>query len=281
MLVTESTDVAYSKLDMANTAIIEGKYDRAYNLLSSAHNLALSVDNTELLCKIALSGIVFKISCPEFSVHGIDSEAEQPSKSGSFLQQSKEDILVYAKKLANRTDDKIKETLSNLCTIYDVRIQLENEKSETGGTMSARSAKNCISLLENAKSYIAKEPYYLAYFYRTLADVHLASEQYSEAQKNYEEAAKIHTKERYLSEIGLDWYCVARSYSLASKKSEAIEAIKNALKFDKDAENTQGIAADYLAYSKILLKGSPTEEEKRLSEELAAWSETILSSVEK
>ena len=279
MLVTENSDLAYSQLESANTSIIEGKYDRAYTLLSSAHSLALSVDNTELLCKIVLSGVVFKISCPTFSVFLPAAGLEHTAVSKSFLAQSKEELLDYAKKLANRTDSKQSETLRHLCTIYDVRIQLENEKSASEETISAQSAKNYVALLEQAVSYIEKEPYYLAYFYRTRGDVFMASGNYDEAQKNYEESAKIHTKERYLVEIGLDWYCVARSYSLNEKKQNAIEAIKLALKYDKDAENTQGIASDYLAYSKILLKGTPSEEEKALSEELATWSEKILNSL--
>ena len=105
----------------------------------------------------------------------------------------------------------------------------------------------------------------------------MAAGMYDAAQKNFAEAARIHTNDRYLVEIGLDWYCLARAYSLGGKKSDAISAIQSALKYDKDAENTSGIASDYIAYSKILLKDNPTDEEKKLSEELALWGEKILN----
>ena len=144
------------------------------------------------------------------------------------------------------------------------------------GKISSQDAKNYVSMLEKVKSSILKEPYYLAYLARTTGDILMASEDFESARKSYEKAAKIHTKERYLLEIGLDWYCAARASSQNGQKTEAIAAIQNALKFDRDAENTKGIASDYMAYSKILLKGNPSEEERKFAEELAVWSVKIL-----
>lgn len=276
MLVTENTNFSYSQLENANASIVEGKYARAYSLLSSAYNLALSVDNTELLCKIMLSGVVFKIACPNLAELIPATELENSAASKSFLTQTKEELLASAKNLANRSNEKEKKSLSNLCVIYDVRVQLENEKASSSELISSQNEKTYLAMLETARSGIAKEPYYTAYLCRTKGDVCMAAGDFQNAQKNYAEAAKIHTKERYLVEIGLDWYCLARSYSLGGKKNEALSAIQTALKYDKDAENTAGIASDYLAYSKILLKGNPTEEEKKLSAELSAWSEKIL-----
>ncbi|WP_407428685.1 hypothetical protein [Treponema sp.] len=268
MLVSDGSNVAYSQLEEANNSIIEGKYARTYDLLNSAYNISLSVDNTDLLCKIFLSGIVFKIAVPDFY-----------ADEDSFLKSEKEILLQNARKLAGRSQDK--KVLINLCSVYEVRIQLENELKLNGKKLSSEKAGSFLSVLDNAQSYISKDPYYYAYSFRTKGDVCLAVQDYSGAQKNFEAAAKIHTKERYLVEIGLDWYCAARSYSLAGKKSEALSAIQNALKYDKDAENTPAIASDYSAYSKILLKGSPDEEEIKLSEELALWSEKILKAMAK
>jgi tetratricopeptide (TPR) repeat protein len=104
----------------------------------------------------------------------------------------------------------------------------------------------------------------------------MLSKQYDEAKKSFVAAEKIHNSERYLIETALDWYCIARACSMDGKKSEAVDAILKALKYDKDAENTNGIASDYNAYSRILLKGNPTEAEKKRAEELAEWSQKIL-----
>ncbi len=40
-----------------------------------------------------------------------------------------------------------------------------------------------------------------------------------------------------------------------------MDAIGNALKYDKDAENVSGIAQDYMAAANILAKKNPTSEE--------------------
>ncbi|WP_294429537.1 hypothetical protein [uncultured Treponema sp.] len=273
MLVTDNTNLAYSRLEEADASIVSGKYDRAYNQLSSAFNLALSVDNPALLCKITLSGIVLKISNPELDKAQDESEGAV-EQNESFLSVSKEELLVLAKKLAGRSSEQ--KNLSNLCSVYDVRIQLENEKNLSDGRISSENMKAYLSSLEKAKPALSKEPFYLAYLYRTFGDVCMAGGKYSDAQIYYSEAAKIHTKERYLMEIGLDWYCVARAYSQGGNKKAAVDAILTALKYDRDAENTRGIASDYMAYSRILLKGNVTKEEKALSDELCAWSEKIL-----
>ncbi|MBQ8013124.1 MAG: hypothetical protein IJ257_01830 [Treponema sp.] len=274
MLVSDSSNVAYSQLEEANNSIIAGKYSRAYNLLSSGYNLALSVDNTDLLCKILLSGIVYKISSPEKSSLPQGSDSVSPAESESFLLQHKESLLSQAKKLAGRSESK--KLLSDLCAVYDVRIRLENEKLAENGRIDSGKKNDWLSVLDDVQPGVSKESYYHAYLYRTKGDVCMAGGDYSLAQDYYAEAAKIHTKERYLLEIGLDWYCLARACSLGGKKSEALSAIQTALKYDKDAENSLGIASDYLACSKILLKGNPSEEDKKLSAELALWSEKIL-----
>ncbi|MCR4822287.1 MAG: hypothetical protein K5873_05395 [Treponema sp.] len=269
MLVNDNTNLAYSQLEEANNSIITGAYIRSYNLLTSSYNLALSVDNTELLCKILLSGIVYKISSP--GEYDYLMEEKQ-----SFLCLPKEEILASAKMLAGCSASR--EILLDLSSIYDVRIQLENEKLTSGGEISSDNMKSYVSIIEGAEKSLAKEAYYKAYLYRTKGDVYMACRKYDQAGINYEEAAKIHTKERYLLEIGLDYYCLARSHSLAGRKIEALAAIERALKYDKDGENTSGIASDYLAYSKILLKGNPGPEEVKAAEEYALWSEKILNS---
>lgn len=276
MLVSDVTNAAYSQLDEANKRIIEGNYVRAYNLLTGAYKRALSVDNAGLLCKISLSGVVLKISNPSLPEGNPDAEEEDDGfPSGSFLDLPVESIMSQAEKFARRSDSSERAFLESLCLVYEVRMLLESERASSGdGVVSNPSSY--LSKLDSVKKTVSKEPYYYAHLWRTQGDVFMASGRYLDAQKSFAEAAKIHTKERYLVEIGLDWYCIARSYSMAGRKSDALLAIQTALKYDRDAENSTGIAADYKAYAKILLKGTPSEEDKKLAEELDAWSEKIL-----
>ena len=103
MLVQDVSNVAYAQLEIANKSIIEGNYDRASTSLASAYRLALSVDNTDLLCKVMLSGIVFKIACPAVDEIIVASNLE---KSAPFLFWSNEEILLQAQKLAARSEEK-------------------------------------------------------------------------------------------------------------------------------------------------------------------------------
>lgn len=88
-------------------------------------------------------------------------------------------------------------------------------------------------------------------------------------------AAENHTKSRYIYEIGLDWYNAARTSSLFGDKSGDISSIENALKYDRDAENSAAIPVDYLAYSKILLKENPSEEDVKKFKPLKELSERV------
>lgn len=274
MMITEKAELAYSRLDEANRNIIREDYDRAFSLLTDSYTLALAVDNVEVMCKTALSGIIFKIACPDFKIDLSDRSAEQ-----SFLVDSKEKILSNARKLTLRSNKSERNLLICLCDVYEARILFENEKNSSGGHISRENAASYLKKLDAAKSTVSGEPYYYAYLFRTKGDICMASSLYDDAKENYEEASKIHIKNRYLIEIGMDWYCVARACSLGGKKKEAVEAIQNAIKYDKDAENTIGIALDYKAYSKILLRGSPSEEEMILAAELHEWGEKILGTV--
>ena len=78
-----------------------------------------------------------------------------------------------------------------------------------------------------------------------------------------------------MSNLGKSYANYVAYYTISSIAGDILERIISS-KYDKDAENTCGIASDYLAYSKILLKGNPTEEEKKLAEEVEKWSEKIL-----
>lgn len=274
MLVTEKANLATSRLDEANASLIKEEYDRAFNLLTDSYSMALAVDNVEVMCKAEFSGIIFKIACPDFQIELGNTASER-----SFLLDSKEKILADAKKLTARANQSEKALLSSLCDVYETRILFENEKKYAGGRIHEENSALYLKKLDSAKSSVSKEPYYHAYLFLTMGDVCMASEKYDSARSYYEDAAKIHIKNRYLTEIGMDWYCVARACSLGGRKSEAVEAIQNAIKYDKDAENTIGIASDYKAYSKILLRGEPTEEEKLLAAGLYEWGEKIMSTV--
>lgn len=257
MIVTTIADSADSRFETANNEIVAEKYQQAYNHLSQVYDLALSIDDVDLLCRASLSGISYKIATG--NLQSLSSKEQE-----SFLNDTASNILANAKQFANRS--KRSSILKSVCEIYNVKLELAFER---------KNFKVYEQNLKNVEKNLSKQPYYLASLYSTLGDVYLSSKNYSSAVDAFKKAAEIHTKNRYLFEIGNDWYGVARAYSLDNKKQEAFNAMQNALKYDRDSENTSAIASDYFASAKILLKGVPSIDEKKQAKELIKWAAAI------
>ncbi len=259
MKITTISDTADVRYENANSDLLAGKMERALLQFSQARDLAYSVDNADLLCRINLSAVAYKVS---------SGNLDALKKAENFIDASSaEELLKDARFFATKTERE--EFLSAVCTVYDVRLELARGKKNV--STYEKSLLSCEKTLE-------KEPFYLANLHRTLGDVQILSKKYEDAQKSYEKAAELHTKNRYVSEIGTDWYGVARCRSLSGDKNGAIEAIENALKYDRDAENTSAIASDYFACAKILVKGKTTADEKKRAREFANWAAKIYKS---
>lgn len=276
MLVTEISDSAARVYETANSEIISGQLDNAAAHLQQAYNLALSVDDTDLLCKISLSAVIYKLSLNGGGeedvalnpVLQLAKKTDEQSSDTPFYGISAQTLLDMAQKYADRSNNK--EVLSAVCPVYDVRIKLAQAQ-----------VSNSEELLKNLSTFekkLSSEPYYLAFLKRTRGDLLAFVKRYSEAQKSYLEAASIHIKDRYVSEIGLDYYSAARMSSLSGDKNNAINYIQTALKYDKDAENTVAIAADYNAYGLILLKGNVSLQDKQKAREVILWAASIYKS---
>ena len=112
--------------------------------------------------------------------------------------------------------------------------------------------------IDNAKKIFKDKPYDHAQCDSILGDVYRLTGRYKEADKIYNEAAKLFTDNMYLSEIGITWYKIAQNHSQSGNKKEALEALNNAIYYDRCAENSMGLGADYYIKAVILLKGNPT-----------------------
>ncbi|MCK9171814.1 MAG: hypothetical protein M0P01_15500 [Treponema sp.] len=266
MLVTATADKAETLYKTANSELAAGMTENAGNHLDQAYTLALSIDNTDLLCKIMLSCITKELQTQDGSPAGTGSIP--PVSTGTqgtgpgiiHIGGNADGLLKAARKAASRSADR--EKLEAVCSLYEARILLSKiTPDDTADKITAVHA-----LLDAQKTILKNEPYYLAYLYVTNGDAYLSAGNYAEAALCFETAADIHTKNRYLQETGFDWYSAARAYSHAGNKSTALTAIYKALAYDRDAENTAAIGADYYAAALILTKEtySNTEKEQAL-----------------
>lgn len=221
----EITNSAYGRLEVGTQELSRGEYASARNDFEKAYNLALSVDNCDLLAKVCLSKMSFALAVGE-------------SNAKDFLEEAKN----YAQDAVER------EKMLAMCSLYEARLLLL-EETETSLSRAARLCADC-------ESEIKKDAQYLAYLYRTRGEILLAQKNYADSIKQFSEAADLHTKERYLSEIALDWYFMARAYSSLNKGTEAVKALENAVKYDRLDENTAGLGADYYALAVVYMNGN-------------------------
>lgn len=247
MVYTDISQHAYDNYENANGAIIRGDYEKAGKYLEDAYAQAVSIDKNDLICKILLSGLSYRIQNPVVDL----------SEKSFALPSYIDNLLSDAKVAASLSDDKIRPTLESVIRVYECRADLFKAQNDQYSATNSEIQKKLDAEIKN----LSKEPYYLAFLYRTKGDWSNFLMNYQAAAEAYKNAAEIHTKNRYLFEIAYDWYLCAAAYSKDGKKQAAMDAIGNALKYDKDAENVSGIAQDYMAAANILAKKKPTSEE--------------------
>jgi len=249
MVYTDITQHAYDNYEKANGAITRGEFEKAGKYLNDAYAQAVSIDKNDLICKILLSGITYRIQNP----------VAENSESDFELPFDVDVLLSDAKTAASLADEKTRPLLESVIRVYECRARLYKAQNDKDAVTNSEIQKVLDAEIKN----LSKEPYYLAFLYRTKGDWSSFLMNYGAAAEAYKNAADIHTKNRYLFEIAYDWYLCAGAYSKDGKKSAAMDAVSNALKYDKDAENVTAIAQDYMAAANILVKKNPTAEEKK------------------
>ena len=254
MMETTVYQQSLDRYEAANAQLISFQTQEALSNLQIAQRLACSIDNVDLLCKIYLSAVIYRLT----------STKEEGGNPTVFDGKSAEELLAAAQKFAARSENA--RFLQSVSKVYEQKVILA--KGEAASDESITSSQKDFS----------KDPYYLGFSYRTLGDVYAQQKKWPQAIAAYQEAASIHTKNRYLIEIGLDWFSLARAQSLSGKKDAAIDSLNTALSFDKAAENSGAIATDYLALSKLLMKGNPTDSDRSKAKDAALWASQVYES---
>ncbi|MDR2897707.1 MAG: tetratricopeptide repeat protein [Spirochaetaceae bacterium] len=214
--------------EQGNRSVFLGDTASGEASYAQAWKIAMSIDDNVLLCSISLSRVNAALTAK-------DSAAA-------------EGFLLAADDFAAASGQ---QSLSLICTVYRARLLVF-----TG------SAAEALSITETAISALGKDTFNLALAWRTKGEALSLLERWQEAETAFLEAAKLHTKNRYLNEIGQDWYLTAQARSLSGRYEEALSALDSAVTYDRLAENSSGLGMDYYARSVILRKlGRPEEAE--------------------
>ena len=245
MQVSTIYSSASEMIESANGCILTGDFDKASFFLSAAENQAMSIDNYDLLCAAALARCSLALS-----------------KNPPEIENAQKFVDYAQKCVKNCADPKKQQAIVDLS---QARVNV-TQGSFTGS-------------LEGIKKNLKGDAYYEAQVIQVEGDVYKLQKNYVQADKSYTAAAKAFTDNRYLSEIGICWYKAAQARSLAGNKNGALEAMEQAIFYDRAAENSLALGTDYYAVGLILLKGSPTSGEKERAKEAFIHSAEIFNSV--
>ena len=235
MYISTIHNSCVDSIEAANACILNGNYDQAEEMLVKARTQAVSIDNYDLLLSVSLTHVSLYLS---YNPPAIE-------KAKLYLEQ--------AYTLSEQTN-KIEES-ELLCAMSEARILIAQNEVQ-------KNYKTIVDKMDDAKKVFKNQPYNHAQCDTILGDVYRLSGKYKEADKLYNEAAKLFTDNRYLSEIGITWYKIAQNHSQSGNIKEALKALNTAIYYDRCAENSMALGADYYIKAVILLKGSPSDANK-------------------
>ena len=247
MSITTVRDSCLSTIEAANASILSGNYIQAEELLSQAGTQALSIDNYDLLLSVSLAYVSLYLSYnpPEIS------------KAENYIQQAH----LLISETSNKKESEV------LCAMAEARILIAKNDVQN-------NYKSITDKIDDAKKIFKDKPYNHAQCDSILGDIYRLLGRYKDADKLYHEAARLFTDNMYLSEIGITWYKIAQNHSLSGNKKEALEALNTAIYYDRCAENSMALGADYYIKAVILLKG------KTSAESIAEAKKSLIHSAE-
>lgn len=235
MLITTVYNSCNTSLEGANNCILNGDYNKAFSLLSLASNQAMSIDNYDLLISVNLAYVSLCLSY----------NPPNTERAWDYLETAK-NLVPYSS---------VPDTNEARCIMAKNNIVIADNSLST-------DFEKAIEEMKYAAKFFKADPYNEAQCFSITGDLYRLQNDYKSAEKSYAEAVKIFTNERYLSEIGITWYKIAQNYSRSGNKAKALEALDNAIYYDRCAENSMALGADYYIKGVILLKGSPSEKER-------------------
>jgi tetratricopeptide (TPR) repeat protein len=209
-------------LGSANRASDLGNHAEAISILNEAWRLAVSTDRPALRIRVNLSrGNALYAMGRTTEAEKIWREAELEA---DFAQEP---------------------VLASASRIYRGRSMLLSRKAK---------ADEVLALVQNEQDVIKSDKLLSAMTWtvRGLAEKELA--RYEDAEKSIRNALLIHDGGRYLEQAAYDWYVIASIRSVAGNYAAAIDALNEAVSFDRRAENTFGLAMDWSAMGNVFRK---------------------------
>jgi tetratricopeptide (TPR) repeat protein len=213
---------ALDRLEAANREADRGNYAGALALADEARRFAVSADDSALIIRSGLSrgailGSLGRAGDAEAAFDGALAEAER-SRSA---------------------------VLAAVCRIHIARRRLLDGSGDAAEIRD--QAKQEITLLKTEQTDLA-----LGWTLVGLAEKELGN--WTEAEKGIKNALDLHVKGGYLEPAAYDWYLIASIRSLSGLYQGALDALEEALSYDRRGENTYGLGMDWRAMGDVYKK---------------------------
>jgi tetratricopeptide (TPR) repeat protein len=206
---------ASDQLEAANREADRGNYTGALSLANEGRRFAVAADDPALIIRSGLSrGAIL-------AALGRTGEA-QAALAGALAE---------AERIRNAP-------LSAAARVYIARQQLL--EGSRGAADVRDQVKKEIPLLKAEQTDLA-----LSWTVVALAEKELGN--WTEAEQGVKNALDIHAKGGYLEPAAYDWYLIASIRSVSGRYQGALDALEEALSYDRRAENAYGLGMDWKA----------------------------------
>ena len=221
-------NIAVSQLNLADHAANQGHYEDALLLLEEARRLALATDDPSLRIKTSVNkgNYLFSLGRHDEAFREWENAAREADASGE-------------------------QVLAALARIYSIRASIVLLATDA-------SAEDLLRRLDRETAAVKSDQLAdaAALVTRSLAEKHL--KRWTQAESTAKQALAIHEKNLYLEDAAYDWFLIASIRSVAGNYNTAVEALNEAIRLDRRAENSFGLASSWQALGEVYQKAGRT-----------------------
>jgi len=218
------------ELELANKEAGRGNYEIAKGLLEECKRKAILTDDWGLIirCGLSLGNALFSLGNAE----------------GAFSEWEK--AIQLAEKQGSRE-------LLSVSRIYFARGAL---------ITGASDAKTVLNDVNRDAANLKNDKLYIAFSWQVKALAYRALGLFGEAEDALKQSLSIHEKEKYLENASYDWYTIASIRSMTGNTQGALDALTEAIKFDRRIENSWALAANWRAMGDVYRKAGNNQDAK-------------------
>lgn len=223
-------DAARDQMEMARQAIMNREPAVARQFLAEAWRLAVQTDDADTRIRVLLA-----------------------TGNAWYSEGALEEAVRHWQEAKTEADRGGMTLLSAAAVVHIARGTLAegHPQQDMPRTEREKRAAEVREQVRAAQKNLQKDRLYTAFSRRVLALAEKELGNTDAAVKSINESIKIHEAGQYLEDTAYDWYIAASIYSKAERYPEALNALEQALRYDRRAENAAGLGRDWMAVGTV------------------------------